>query len=179
MQLTLTLPDRESTLAFHRQRWEEVLADSLLASFPGRVETNAFGQIVMSPPGRFFHGHYQTRIASMLAQHLGGQTAVETGVITSDGVKIIDVVWLSPAFFKSLEDPAVLEHAPEICVEVLSPSNRPQEIEHKFRLYFDAGAIECWQCGLQGQMTYYHHTNPNTQQTHSILCPEFPAQMSD
>ena len=34
--------------------------------------------------------------------------------------------------------------APEICVEVTSPSNSKEEIEHKTELYLAKGALEVW-----------------------------------
>jgi hypothetical protein len=44
----------------------------------------------------------------------------------------------------------LFELAPEICVEVLSPSNSAAEINEKLALYFDAGATEVWICNLDG-----------------------------
>src|SRR5580693_1889450 len=62
-------------------------------------------------------------------------------LVTLDGVKVIDVVWMSAGYFRELEakEPLVLERAPEICVEVLSPSNSKPEMEEKRALYFEAG----------------------------------------
>mgnify|MGYP001313879954 CR=1 FL=1 len=36
--------------------------------------------------------------------------------------------------------------APEICLEILSPSNSIVEMEMKRALYFEAGAREVWEC---------------------------------
>jgi hypothetical protein len=62
-------------------------------------------------------------------------------LVTLDGIKVIDVVWMSAGYFRELEakEPLVLERAPEICVEVLSPSNSKPEMEEKRALYFEAG----------------------------------------
>jgi Uma2 family endonuclease len=38
----------------------------------------------------------------------------------------------------------VLQSAPEICVEVLSPSNSTKEIDDKRCAYLAAGALEVW-----------------------------------
>ncbi|MEM6366188.1 MAG: Uma2 family endonuclease, partial [Planctomycetota bacterium] len=67
---------------------------------------------------------------------------------------------------------------PEICVEVVSPSNTDSELRHKRQLYFDAGAIECWTCDQQGQMAFYQNNNPDTPHNKSKLCPEFPYEIS-
>jgi Uma2 family endonuclease len=63
-----------------------------------------------------------------------------------DGVKAIDVAWMSPAREENASEPVVLERAPEICVEIISLSNRVSEIEEKRVLYFEAGAQEVWIC---------------------------------
>jgi Uma2 family endonuclease len=46
-----------------------------------------------------------------------------------------DATWISPGYFGELEakKPLVLERAPEICIEVLSPSNWPDRTERKIR----------------------------------------------
>lgn len=40
--------------------------------------------------------------------------------------------------------PTPLPNAPEVCVEVLSPSNTAPEMSEKVAAYLDAGAIEVW-----------------------------------
>jgi len=179
MQLTITLPDRESSLAFHQNRWAEVVGDRWLAEYQGRLETNAQGQIIMSPPAAFVHSRRQSRIAVLLEQYLGEFSVTECGVITSDGVKVVDVGWYSRSRMEEMNDEIVAELPPEICVEVLSLSNTVSEMEFKRALYLEAGAIECWQCDLQGQMSYYHPDEPNAPQTNSTLCPNFPTKISD
>jgi hypothetical protein len=57
-----------------------------------------------------------------------------------DGVKAIDVAWLAPGRNEIEKGELVLEEAQEICVEVLSPSNREDEMAEKRALYFEAGA---------------------------------------
>ena len=50
MQLTIQLPPREEQLAFNRKRWGEVLIDRGLIDLPYRIETNEYGQILITPP---------------------------------------------------------------------------------------------------------------------------------
>ena len=96
-------------------------------------------------------------------------------LVTLEGVKVIDVVWMSAGYFRELEakEPLVLERAPEICVEVLSPSNSKPEMEEKRALYFGAGAQEFWICGLDGKMEFYTADLSAA----SRLCPMFPGQL--
>jgi Uma2 family endonuclease len=68
----------------------------------------------------------------------------------------------------------VLNPAPEICVEVLSPSNRAEDIELKKRLYFEETAEKVWVCGLEGQMKFFSSA---AELEASKLCPRFPKRI--
>ena len=126
----------------------------------------------MSTPPAF--GHVSAgKIIRWLNELLpDGRALPETPVLTADGIKVPDVTWISAAYAQELEakKPLVLERAPEICVEVLSPSNSSAEMDEKRALYFEAGALEVWICGLDGKMEF--HTRGL-----SRLCPLFPGQL--
>ncbi len=177
MHLIIELPPREEQLRFNRQRWEEVLTDRRLVELPYRIETNAHGQILMSPPASGGHSCRQGEIAFRLRQLLNGRTLPECPVSTLDGVKAADVGWYSDERFAAVEEQPAFEIAPEICVEVLSPSNTDFEMQAKRQLYFEAGADEVWICELDGAMTYYHRDHPTNAQTSSPRCPEFPPRL--
>ena len=66
--------------------------------------------------------------------------------------------------------------APEICVEVLSPSNTEAEIQEKRALYFDAGAAEVWICDESGTMSFFGLHNSKAMKA-SQLCPKFPKRV--
>ena len=135
-------------------RWREVLEDPNLRDLPYKIETNRVGQLIMSP-ARNVHAFYQGRISAMLKQGLGGHTFAECSVATPDGVKVPDVAWCSDDFLSryGFEDPYPI--APEICVEIKSPSNDESEIQAKVRLYLDAGAIEVWLVDAKGTVRVY------------------------
>jgi Uma2 family endonuclease len=46
--------------------------------------------------------------------------------------------------------------APEICVEIISPSNTPNEMEDKIELFLEAGAKEVWLITEDGQDSFYN-----------------------
>ncbi len=165
-------------LAFNRRRWKELCADPVFASHDFRVETDRFGQaLVMSTAPSFEHGGFQLDIGAMLRQHLpGGFAVTECPVSTSEGVKGADVIWISSARKRRALRDGLLEMAPEICVEVLSPSNTREEMMEKKRLYFEGGAKEVWFCDLSGRMHFYLHTDPDRPSV-SALCPKFPRRL--
>ena len=77
---------------------------------------------------------------------------------------------------KQLGRQVCFPRAPEICVEVKSPSNTEAEIQEKISLYFDAGAKEVWICGATGAMSFYTPNSPKPLRS-SPMCPEFPRQV--
>jgi Uma2 family endonuclease len=156
-------------------RWQELVLDPELARWPGRVETDRLGRIIVSSIPALSHSFYQGDIFRALCDLLPGEALIACPLVTLDGVKVIDVVWMSPVYAARLEaqNPVALERAPEICVEVLSPSNSPAEMNEKRALYFEAGAQEVWLCGRDGKMEFY---TPDLAAA-SWLCPLFPGQL--
>jgi Uma2 family endonuclease len=52
----------------------------------------------------------------------------ECFIQTSDGVKVADVVWLPEGFVSEFGFVTPYPKAPEICIEIVSPSNSKIEI---------------------------------------------------
>ncbi len=175
--LTLELPAHEQQRAFNLRRWAQLLADRDLARIEGRIETDRFGRIIMSPPPAPAHGAFQAEIARLLGNLTAqGRVLTECPISTADGVKAADVAWASPGCLGKLGKKLCFSDAPEICVEVLSPSNTEPEMREKTRLYFDAGAKEVWICGLDGAMTFLVPTDAPPRDR-SPLCPRFPSRV--
>ena len=175
--LTIELPQHKAQNAFNLRRWAELLADSELARFEGRIETDRHGHIIMSPPPAPRHGSFQSEIAHLLRSLMRqGRVLTECPISTADGVKAADIAWASPACMRELGNRACFPRSPEICVEVLSPSNTDAEIQEKMALYFDAGAREVWLCAESGGVNFF---GPGVAQliSTSQLCPQFPKQL--
>jgi Uma2 family endonuclease len=178
MSLTIELAQSGEQTAFNLKRWSELLADPELARLPHRIETDRHGHILMSPPPAPAHGKKQNRIGTLLEQLLpDGHVVTECPVSTPDGVKAIDVAWLAPERGPEADTESCLIRAPEICVEILSPSNTTVEIQEKIALYFEAGAREVWICEQDGTLKFYFLSSPQIRSS-SELCPQFPARIS-
>jgi Uma2 family endonuclease len=171
MSLAIQLPPRGNQQEFNLRVWEGVLEDPSLTKIPHRIETDRHGHILMTPPPGYQHGGRQFEIGYLLRKLLGGNVRTECPLSTSDGVKAVDVVWLSDLRESTALRLQLLTEAPEICVEVLSPSNTPAEMEEKKALYFDAGADEVWFCEDDGNMRFH---SPSGLLEKSQLCPDFP-----
>ena len=125
-------------------RWAELCSDPLLRDLPGKIELNAYGVIEMSPASNR-HALTQAEIGYALRDQLtAGRALVECSIATSDGVRVPDVAWASSEFLARHGDATPFPAAPEICVEVRSPSNTDEEMALKTRLYLEAGAVEVW-----------------------------------
>ena len=94
-------------------------------------------------PASFYHGRLQGRLCQRLAA-LGGETLIEVGIATPEGVFVPDLAWASVQFASQHAGEIVLTQAPELCIEVLSPSNSAKEMEEKRAAYLAAGANEVW-----------------------------------
>ena len=176
--LTIELPSQKDQTHLNLRRWDELLSDAELEKFEGRIETDRHGHIIMSPPPAPSHGSYQSEIGYLLRTLMpNGRVLSECPISTADGVKAADVAWASPECMRVLGNRVCFPKAPEICVEVLSPSNTEAEIEEKMTLYFDAGAKEIWICSLSGEMTFFGPVKGQVMRR-SNLCPEFPQRIS-
>jgi Uma2 family endonuclease len=104
----------------------------------------------------FRHSERQGQIIALLIQFAPqGQTLPECPISTADGVKAVDVGWLDASRNEIGQDIPLLTRAPEICIEILSPSNSAAEIAEKRALYFDAGAAEVWICNRDGSFAFF------------------------
>jgi Uma2 family endonuclease len=158
--------------------WEELCTNphyAFLNDLPFKVETNEWGQIVMSPT-RFQHGFYQKRLARLLddLHPQPGESVTEPAIETAKGVKVADVAWFSADHVREAWEQFAVRRAPEICVEVLSPWNAWGEIEQKVSLYLDAGAAEVWVCDLEGRL---HFFDRDGRRDASARVPGFPARI--
>ena len=131
-----------------------VTAEQLLhMSSPGkRYELVRGGLVEMEPTGGL-HGLVAAKIAWLLQEHIkthhGGMVfAAETGFrleLQPDTVLAPDVAYVSPGRLRPGDvSEAYPELAPDIVVEVLSPSDSPMAVERKTRTWIELGAPIVW-----------------------------------
>jgi len=108
------------------------------------------GELVpMAPPG-FEHGVIQTRIGSILLRHVEaldlGRVATDAGLKLRqepDTVVAPDIMFLSKT--RLPDEPAgYLDFAPDLAIEIVSPSSSPGDIERKLALYLQSGVRLVW-----------------------------------
>lgn len=155
-------------------QWQDIRAHPALRDLPFKLETDRWGHIVMSPATNR-HSRLQSLIARLLDRALSdGEAFVECSVDTREGVKVADVAWASSAFLRRHGAADPYPEAPEIVVEVLSPSNARAEMEEKQRLYFERGAREVWICDEDGNLNFY---DTHRRLECSALVVDFPSRV--
>ena len=158
--------------------WADVCAIPWLKNIPAKIETNKDNKIMMSPASTW-HSSYETRITILLDKLMtSGRVLAECPIETTEGTRVADVVWITKERFHPHRRSMSLPIAPEICVEVLSLSNRRQEMLGKMQLYYAGGAQEVWLCDQHGKMEFFvkDQAEPVAQ---SALCPSFPLCVED
>ena len=138
--------------------WSEVVANPLLQNLPFKIELNKFGKLLMSPASNQ-HGQIQAELVYQLRSQLPrGKVITECSIQTPAGVKVADVAWASDAFIETFAYATPYLKAPEICIEILSPSNSKEEISEKVDLYLAKGAQEVWIVDSDHKISTFSHT---------------------
>ncbi len=139
-------------------KWHELMENPFFRDVPYKVELNKFGTILMSPASNK-HGYFQFEVGSQIKEcRKSGRIIMECSILTSEGVRVADVAWVSDEFIEEFGDVTPFPKAPEICVEVKSPANSQAEMDEKIRLYLEKGAQEVWIVDLKGKTNFYSHT---------------------
>lgn len=105
------------------------------------------GRIVKLSPTKMPHGLLESRIIYLLQRYLedhdlgvvmGGEVGVYTGR-DPDTVRGADVLFISHERLAQVTPGGFMDVAPELIVEVMSPSDRWSEVRKKIKEYFDIG----------------------------------------
>ncbi len=154
--------------------WAEVINNPLLKNLPFKIELNKFGKLLMSPASNQ-HGNIQGRLSGILYNSLPtGEIITECSIQTSDGVKVADVAWASAEFIAEFGYATPYSKAPELCIEIVSPSNSKTEMAEKVELYLSKGAQEVWVVYENNKIEIFSHTG---QTPLSKLAPEVPKKV--
>lgn len=109
------------------------------------------GEPVVSPAPSIIHAEIVARLfllirSFVLDRQIGKHVFTAPVDVRLAGVRIVepDIVYVSPERSGILANPALIDGAPDLIVEVLSPSNRTYDEQVKYRLYAEAGVREYW-----------------------------------
>jgi Uma2 family endonuclease len=141
MQELIEAPLTKEELAV---RYEKLCDDPWMSKVDGKIEIDVWGRVMMTPPPAYLHGLVQARLVQALNGLPNGEAGVETPIATSAGLFSADITWASDAFLRSHVREVAPQQAPELCIEVVSPSNSRKELDQKRDAYLASGAKEVW-----------------------------------
>ena len=107
------------------------------------------GELISMPSPFTLHGKVQARTTSILwnftQQRSLGLIITETGFrLSHDTVRAPDVSFIRAERARGLDLERRFEDAPDLAVEIISPSETAAEIAHKVRQYLHAGVEVVW-----------------------------------
>ncbi|MBI3683641.1 MAG: Uma2 family endonuclease [Acidobacteria bacterium] len=120
------------------------------------------GELVLMPPQDFEHESAKSEVTVALAfflqnrRHLGWVYPETGAILDEDSWRKPDVCFIRQERLVKLGPKSRIEKAPDLCVEVVSPSNSQRQIAEKVRHYRSTGATAVW-------VLY-----PNSQEIHVI-----------
>lgn len=144
-------------------RWAELCNDP---ESPDYFELNQYGEIVLSPRPSTGHQLLAFNVATQIQATLGPQAVTEVGILTDQGIRVPDAIWMAPERWRQANNATPLPIVPDICVEVLSPSNTRAEIEMKKGAYLRGGAREVVIVKVDGSVEFF---GPEGQRLASIF----------
>jgi Uma2 family endonuclease len=134
------------------RRWQWLAADP---ESPDYFELDQFGELILSPKPTPGHQAVASEVGFQLMTLLGPRAAIDVSILTDRGVRAPDVIWMPSERWAACKGQSPLELVPEVCVEVLSPSNTREEIEMKVGAYLRGGAREVLVVGLKGEIEIF------------------------
>jgi Uma2 family endonuclease len=108
------------------------------------------GELITMPPAGEDHGNCETEITSILRNHvkknrLGRIYTGDTGFRLSDGiVRAPDVAFVRQERLEGLKGKGFAKGAPDLAVEIFSPSDSVPQLMRKVKQYFAAGCHTVW-----------------------------------
>ncbi len=137
----------------------------IVAENPGKRFELIEGELIEMSPTGFDHGKFEFLVALVLADYnkshkWGTILTGETGFYTRGDDKTVraaDVAFISYEKIPAGEShPGYGKVAPELVVEVVSPSDRAGEIENKVQEWLDFGVLLVWVVYPQNRRVHVH-----------------------
>jgi Uma2 family endonuclease len=134
----------------------------------GRIEL-VNGKIIKLPFNEYFHASRVVLIGSLLfnfvnQKNLGRVLGGETGIYTRrnpDTVRGVDIAYISNERMSQAQETGFLDIAPELIVEIMSPSDRWIDIQEKLAEYFYIGVQLVWLVDPQLEQIHVYHSMDN------------------
>jgi len=132
-----------------------------------RYELNE-GELVVTPSPMMFHNDIRDEIAFALrqfvTQHKLGRVTMETDFqLSEDTVRRPDIAFISGEKAALIDPHKRLKIAPDLAVEVASPSDRPDDLMQKVQQYLNAGTATVLVIFAEAHLAYLYRGHGSVQ----------------
>jgi Uma2 family endonuclease len=119
------------------------------------------GEIVRMPPAPLRHDWIKTRISRIIGRYLDSHPSVEVEFIVEAGCEVGEIDTYQPDVSvlrasRLSTQGRILEAAPELAIEVVSPSNTAVRMKRKVSTYLQNGAQSVWIVHPEDQSVVVH-----------------------
>jgi Uma2 family endonuclease len=129
------------------------------------------GEMVNVSPTGHLHGRVENNIAFALEtfvrqRRLGRVLTGEVGIYTGrnpDTTRAADVAYISNERMRQVKSPSYLDIAPELIVEILSPTDQWGQVVQKLQEYFAIGVQAVWVADPQTQSVQVYRSLTDVQ----------------
>ena len=145
------------------------------------------GELITVSPGMFLHNQVRDRLLILLAafveaSHLGTVVSEQPFHLLGNTVRVPDVAFVRSG--RTLPPNKLPEGAPDLAIEVISPTNTPREMDQKVSDFFAAGSTRVWLVYPEHREVYAHglagvvrRRGDETLEDHQLL-PGFSVKVS-
>lgn len=117
------------------------------------------GKLITMSPGMLPHNRIRDRILVLLlnfveSRKLGTVVSEQAFQLSEGTIRVPDVAFVRSG--RPLATDRPIEGAPDLAVEVVSPSNTPREIDQRISDYFAAGCRRVWVVYPEDREEYIH-----------------------
>lgn len=152
------------------------------------------GELVTMAPTGYSHGMIESTFAAILRHFvrkhgLGHVMVGEVGIYIQrdpDTIRAADVVYISHERLAQAQSPSYLDVAPELIVEILSPTDRWSEMLEKLEEYFIIGVTEVWLADPRRRDVLVYRSLTEVQRftlddtlSHSTALPDFAVNVAE
>lgn len=108
------------------------------------------GELIVVPPQKPIHDLIKSELARLLHIHfyrsnLRGKVLIETGfVLDEDSWRVPDISFLSEERVRAIDMDVPLGPAPDLAIEIVSPSERRPAVQRKIDHFLASGAKVVW-----------------------------------
>ncbi len=121
------------------------------------------GELLQKPWGTLEHMEMESSLEEIFARYEqsgSGEAIHELSMLHGDDVRIPDVVFARPS--AKFQDGVLLD-PPLLCVEILSPSQRPSELFAKCEACHAWGVTYCWVIDPVKKLAWEYHSDSPVQ----------------